>query len=413
MMMQKSTLFVVSPVKNFKMYFRAQEILTIKRRSVQARCRRAWLSLFLSFHRGEFMVQYYLSVLLVFAVSTATAAAPRHGFSSEQLAEMVQHNENLASHHILEGLTSSFKKLTKSAQTPVTPFAEFTNTGYLIFNDRSDFTSWPAKTGMAANLPPGVTLVVFTGNANKSHQNQLRSTFSQWVDSSRVKILFAPQGEKGFWARDSVPIPVWKGSGLQVVDARYYHNFEGDSYFADAFSAKLDKHDYYYEGGNFLPNSRGECIVVNNDGTKIIPDSIFTQKYGCSKLVRLPFIKGIGHVDESVKFVNDTTVITDSDTYRKLLSPYYTVVMMPRPDREYETYVNSLIINGTVYVPVFGEKNDQKALKVYTDLGFKAVPLNSTDLSNEGMGSIHCITMTYPPVPLKEVAAQLNAVEVL
>lgn len=359
------------------------------------------------------MVRYFLLILFVFTGSAAVAVVPKHGFSPEQAAQILEHNSELASHEVLDGLTSSFKKLTKQASVSLIPFAEYTETGYLIFNDRSDFTSWPAKTGMAAHLPPGVTLVVFTGNANKSHHNQLKATFSQWVESSRIKILFAPQGEKGFWARDSVPIPVWKGSQLNVVDARYYHNFEGDSYFADAFSATLDQHDYYYEGGNFLPNSRGECIVINNDGTKIIPDSIFTQKYGCSKLIRLPFIKGIGHVDESVKFVNDDTVITDSDDYRKALAPYYTVVMMPRPDRKYETYVNSLIVNGTVYVPVFGESNDQKALKVYTDLGFKVVPLDSSDLSNNGMGSIHCITMTYPSVPLKELASQLKAVEVL
>lgn len=361
------------------------------------------------------MIYYGLFlVIALFASLPASATVARHGFTPAQEQEMAKHNEALASSSsFLEGLSKNFTKLTKSAGAPRVPFAEYTETGYLIYNDSGDFSSWSAKEGMARNLPQGVTLVVFTGDSSKSYHTELRNYFEQWIDGSRLKILFAPNAQHGFWARDGVPIPVWQGSDLSLVDARYYHNFEGDAYFAAAFSASLEKHSYYYEGGNFLSNAKGDCIIVNKTQTSQIPDSIFTSKYGCSTLLRLPHIKGIGHIDESVKFINDTTVITDSESYRKKLSQFFTVVMMPRPDREYETYVNSLIVNGTVFVPVFDEANDAKALKVYQDLGLTTVPLDSSELSNVGMGSLHCITMTYPPVPMKDLAAQLNAIEIL
>ncbi|MBY0314463.1 MAG: agmatine deiminase family protein [Bdellovibrionales bacterium] len=353
-----------------------------------------------------------LIAVAAFTSASVHAEVPRQGYSKAQVEEMVKHNQKIAANDILNQLTD-IESLKMQAGALRVPYAEYNQAGYLIFNDRTDYNSWEAKSGMAKNLPEGVTLVVFTGNSAKSHHQQLKSKFSQFVESSRIKILFAPGGEGGFWARDAVPVPVFQAEGLSVVDARYYHNFEGDSYFANLFGATLTKHNYYYEGGNFLANSRGECIIVNKDQTSIMPDSVFTTKYGCASLIRLPHIKGIGHIDESVKFMNDTTVITDSEQYRDILDDHYTVVMIPRPAREYETYVNSLIINGTVYVPVFGQAGDQKALQIYQSFGLKTVALDSSTLSNQGLGSVHCITMTYPPVPLKEVAEMLNAVEVL
>jgi agmatine/peptidylarginine deiminase len=123
----------------------------------------------------------------------------------------------------------------------------------------------------------------------------------------------------------------------------------------------------------------------------------------------MPFIKGIGHIDESVKFMNRDTVIVDDPTYEQILKDAgYTTVKMPRPDNEYETYVNSLVVNGVVYVPVFGEKNDKKALQIYESFGLRAVPLDSTELSNDGMGSIHCITMVYPKVDFNEMLSAIT-----
>src|SRR5690606_15341718 len=97
--------------------------------------------------------------------------------------------------------------------------------------------------------------------------------------------------------------------------------------------------------------------------------------------------------------------LTDAPSYKPLLEEAgYKVVMLPRPKREYETYVNALIVNGVVYVPIFDQATDEEALQVYRDAGFdKVIGINSLVLSNDGAGSLHCITMTYPKVSFSEL----------
>jgi len=49
-------------------------------------------------------------------------------------------------------------------------------------------------------------------------------------------------------------------------------------------------------------------------------------------------------------------------------------------------------------------------LQVYQDAGFEnVIGLDSKTLSNRGMGSIHCITMTYPPVSINELLDFMGA----
>ncbi|MEM7645781.1 MAG: agmatine deiminase family protein, partial [Pseudomonadota bacterium] len=245
--------------------------------------------------------------------------------------------------------------------------------------------------------------------------SSIHNKFSPLVGKERLKIVQMPYADRGFWARDGVPVPVIRETPLgdelfTVVDAPYYHKFEADQEFADLFGAELTKHDYYYEGGNFVANSRGDCLVVNKSATAQIPDSIFEDHYGCKDLTRLAYVKGIGHADESVKYVDDDTVLTDEPSYiPQLKAKGYKVHLLPRAKKKYETYVNSLYVNGVLYVPVFGQATDAEALKVYREAGFdKIIDLNSEFLSNHGAGSIHCITMTYPPVPLEKLVSKMG-----
>jgi len=90
----------------------------------------------------------------------------------------------------------------------------------------------------------------------------------------------------------------------------------------------------------------------------------------------------------------------------------FTVHMLPKPSGPYETYVNSLIMNDQVIVPVFGRSTDAQALAVYQSLGLKASGADSKALSNQGQGSVHCITMTYPKVPAAALLKALGAREI-
>ena len=95
--------------------------------------------------------------------------------------------------------------------------------------------------------------------------------------------------------------------------------------------------------------------------------------------------------------MDEDTILTDNKKYADLLKKKgFDIILLPKLKTLYETYVNSLFINGTVFVPIFDEESDKKAIEVYESLGWNVVPINTKTLSNNGKGSIHCITMTYP-----------------
>jgi len=361
----------------------------------------------------------FLSIFLVlffaanaFAANAFDEVQPK-GFTEEQMDDMEKSNVSTANALPLLGFENLLPEATLE-NTTVIPFAEYDPAGYLLYSADFVFDSKEAKKRMAENLPADMTLVVFTEGKSASHLNKIESQFSQWIDTERLKVISLPNANRGFWARDGVPVPVWQENSegervFTVVDAKYYHSFEADQEIADYFDSELTSHSFYFEGGNFMANSLGDCVVVNNRGTRKIPDLIFQTQYGCETLLRLPFVKGIGHVDESFKFITDSVVVTDEPKYVSALEAAgFEVKMMPRPNRSFETYVNALLVNGVAFVPVFNQAGDEDALKVYEDLGFRAVPMPSVTLSNRGKGSIHCITMVYPPVPLPDLVEALQ-----
>jgi len=261
------------------------------------------------------------------------------------------------------------------------------------------------KDTLAARLPAGVKLAVFTDDPKEV--NYLRRRYTKLAGKDRVEILDLryQATTRAIWARDNTPIPVYYPSSDSekawgVVDAKYYGGDEPDLGIANWFKIPLTKNPYQFEGGNFVADARGNCVIINKLATAFIPDTIFTSLYGCQKVVRLQHLAGIGHADERVKFIDEKVVLTDTESYvPELQSIGYEVRLLPKPEGgEYRTYVNSLSINDTIFVPVFYERNDQEALEVYRSTGKKIIPLDSRTLSDKGWGSIHCITMTYPPL---------------
>lgn len=353
---------------------------------------------------------------LVFFISLE-AFAQRQGPSDNQIEAMAKHNQSAALNDFRSGV------LTRASN--VKAFYEWDKTGYIAMSD-DDFSgiARDMKKIIAQNLPSDVTLIVYTQSTNKNYQQQLFNTYSNYIPKERLRIIQVPRsGSNDFWSRDNTPVPVWDSNKMSLVDAQYYYNFEPDAFFGNLFGSNIDQHRYFYEGGNFTTNSLGDCLVVNRKAsypggvsdTAAIPDDIFRIKYGCKTLIRFRHLKGIGHSDEVVKFMTDKIVLTDTREYvATLQAAGFTVVMLPEPDLDYETYVNSLIVNDTLYIPIFGERGDQAALDTYKNLnlGYKIVPINSRRLSTQGQGSIHCITMNYPPVPLSQITSLLKATPV-
>jgi hypothetical protein len=287
------------------------------------------------------------------------------------------------------------------------PYAEYEAGSFLLIAASSAFNSLAVTTRIAANLPRGVKLVVLASGAIERATAKRR--YRQYLTDDRLTVIDLGT-ETGLWARDSLPIPVWmQDRRLGLVDARYYHGHEPDELLAQAFRSPLLRHRYYFEGGNLLTDSEGHCFVVANRNIASMPDSAFERYYGCRRLTRLEHVAGIGHVDERIKIVGGKRVLTDEPRYEQVLRDAgYEVTLLPRPMTRYGTYANALLLNGTVYMPSYGEAGDAEAEALYRELGFHVVPVPSTQLSSRGKGSVHCITMVYPHVPEAELLQRLR-----
>lgn len=355
----------------------------------------------------------YLSLaVLTFAFSFLLWALPSisnltKGPSEDQLAFMEWQNTKS------RFLFPSFHT-TKEAPN-LRPFVGHEETGYLLMSSEFRFQSRHVKREIARYLPEDVTLVIYTHRNTQAHFNQVINDFKDVISPERMRVIYLRDALGGFWARDGVPIPVWiNDEEFSVVDALYYHPFSSSERIAEIFLANLLSHNFYFEGGNFMANRQGQCLVINNRRTQAMPDELFRNFYGCQSTTRFPHVAGIGHIDERIKFINDDTVVSDFPSYFQALEDLgLTVKALPRPRNPFENYANALLINGVIYVPIFGQPTDQEAIAVYEGLGLdKVVPINTRALSNNGRGSIHCITMTYPKVDFEELLKALSAEEV-
>lgn len=399
-------------------------------------------------------------VVLVLFFSAEAYAVKDYSYLSQELSEaevafQAEQNKRASERDFL----NSFLPLPSFAQSSLErlPFAEYTETGYLLFSDPLDLEQgvpWyaealNAKKTMAQNLPEDVTLVIFTGTSGVARELQIRQMFSDDIEQSRLKVIYLPSGGDGFWARDGLPVPTFSTTkGFTVVDARYYYPFEDDLFVSKHFNAAIVEHEYYFEGGNFINNSKGDCLVIDNERVLNMGDTVFSQYYGCQRLFRFEHKHGIGHADEVFKFLSDDVVVTSDAEYAQILrkngftvemlpEPYnqgvaetqedflfispsvvitnndirrqilsqqgYYVIFRPKPWPNYATHVNALTIGDRIFFPAYDEETDEIAKKLYESYGYKAIPVFSNLLSNVGAGSVHCITMTYPKVPLTEV----------
>jgi agmatine deiminase len=271
---------------------------------------------------------------------------------------------------------------------------------------------------------------------------------------NRKKIRFIIKDTNRGWMRDSGPVIVRNSDGSRTAlnfgfnGWAKYSNYRKDlstpEIVAKALKIPLEKvmHNNSYvvlEGGAIDSNGKGtlitteECLLdkkiqVRNPGfLKADYEEVFKHYLGITKVIWLG--KGIegddthGHVDDICRFVNENTVVAcresnTKDKNHKTLEANLerlhgetlqngkkiNVVTVPMPTRlDFEdlrlpaSYVNFLITNGCVLVPVFNDKNDYKALGIFTDLfpDHEVIGISAIDLI-WGLGTLHCLSREIP-----------------
>ena len=257
------------------------------------------------------------------------------------------------------------------------------------------------------------------------------------------------------WLRDFGPLFVRDDlNDLSIEDPLYYPGRPLDDAqpkdFAERLHLPISDFNLYFEGGNFLPNGGGICLVssvvlaVNPHYTEDEIRDMFRQELGCSELVIVRALEdyATGHVDMWLAWADQTTLIVGEYTelqdklnrsiieenikskLKGLIDPKtgapIEIVRMPMPSncppnywnghpkatapacpglpprfRSWRTYLNVLFINDTVVVPVYAQEqnHEAEALSIWEGLGFDVVPVKA-DMITPLAGQLHCLTKT-------------------
>ena len=267
------------------------------------------------------------------------------------------------------------------------------------------------------------------------------------VDLSRVEFFFHPTNDA--WCRDHGPAFLVNPAADQkkvIVDWNY--NAWGNKYppfnLDDVIPTLIGKHynipvfnpGIIMEGGSVEFNGKGTvmtstaCLLNENRNPHLNQGQIeayLCNFYGVDQVLWVD--EGIvgddtdGHIDDTVRFVNEDTVITvmeedkNDENYallqhnlqqlkamRLLNGKQLNIVELLMPEElVYEdqrlpcSYANFYIANQSVIVPTFRSKRDDKALQVIQGCfpDRKVVGIDSTDII-WGLGSFHCLSQQEP-----------------
>ena len=258
---------------------------------------------------------------------------------------------------------------------------------------------------IATNLPSDIKLVLLTTDFAAS---SVRRRYEAWLPPERI-ILATDKSEynhNGFWARDAFPIPVLdpETKTASLIAHQYFRPFDSFKTIASAVQGQMTERSEVFVGGNLLADRNGHCFTVNSERLFDLVASDIQDMFGCASVHVLDHLAGIGDVDEVIKPLGENTMLTNQTQYAGVLKDLgYNVVMLPAIEDSFRTYLNSLVVGRTVFMPAYGISEDQIAQKVYEDLGFTVVPIRSVFLSDRLNGSVHCQTMAYPAIKKQQL----------
>lgn len=257
---------------------------------------------------------------------------------------------------------------------------------------------------------------------------------------SLTNLEFLSISTNSIWCRDYGPWTVYDvdTDSMGIVDFRYNRPRPQDDQVPVVLASQWGLPLYQtlqspdslvHAGGNFMVDGFATGFsseLIYQENPHLTPagiDSTMNRYCGLDRYVTmspLPY-DVIHHIDMHMKLLDEETllvgqypvnradynVIESTVAYLRTLAnaygrPYRIVRILMPPDAQgrypdngsdYLTYTNSVIVNKTVLVPIYGLPSDAGALQVYRDAmpGYNVVGFNSISIIPQ-LGAIHCIT---------------------
>jgi len=253
-------------------------------------------------------------------------------------------------------------------------------------------------------------------------------------DFKHKNFIFKKIKNNDTWARDFGAISIRKNSKVKKLDfvfngwgLKFASNY--DNNISRMIFKDIKSYNFVLEGGSIDTNgevllTNTQCLLEKNRNYPLSKKQIekFLKKtLKIKKVIWLNygFLEGDdtdSHIDTLARFVNKNTIVYAKcydkfDIHYKELNKMekelkktkFNLVPVPLPKPIYfegerlpATYVNFLIINRAVLLPIYNDKNDKKVIKIFKKLfpNRKIIPIDSNTLIKQH-GSIHCITKEY------------------
>jgi agmatine/peptidylarginine deiminase len=257
-------------------------------------------------------------------------------------------------------------------------------------------------------------------------------------------VFFYHYNNNSVWIRDYGP---WfireEGNSEGIVDFEYNRPRPQDDIIPQLIGSDWSMPVYgsplEHPGGNFMTDGLGtgfasDLIYDENPGYSPAEiDSLMLAYSGLDQFIVMQqiYYEYTGHIDLWTKCLNDTLIMVgeyaSGHANHNLLNQHaeylknqtnregrpYRVVRMPMPwstSSAPPSYLNSLIVNNKVLVPLWGEAEDDTSLIIYQNAmpDHEIVGIDCSSMASSG-GAIHCITMQAPAagfVHIKHVALE-------
>ena len=307
--------------------------------------------------------------------------------------------------------------------------------GTYYYQQMASFYAGMIKGAVAAGARPYILV------AESWEQQGVENRIRPVAGVSAQDVSFVYTTNDSLWTRDYGPWHVYVDGQRAIVDQQYYSGRPEDDQIPKVLGRVWDEDVYstslYTEGGNFMTDGLGTCwmsygVLWNNSLSREAIESIYRDYLGCKHIEFIDPLPGEGttHIDMFSKILNQDTILVAfssttygasqeeidfldraAEAYRSTPKPdlgQWNIVRIPMTfhnvrysdgsvERVFNAHTNSLAVNNSILVPVYGRVSDSQALAVYRKEmpGYSVIGVESRVIIPWG-GSVHCSTMQIP-----------------